>query len=158
MRTAICIHQHHQMEDMIILLFSSLHRLVWLFPCARGGSKKKNNKAGVQQRKYCCSIFGGVLTELPCPKVVDFWKTLLVLCPRYGKPDQIIQPWQFGHGETKATCLWLKGLPKLVPTILYPVGREQGYYGLPQTTGVFCRSIDLSRYCKSRWLLNGLIS
>jgi hypothetical protein len=31
------------------------------------------------------------------------------------KPDQIIQPWQFGHGETKATCLWLKGLPKLTP-------------------------------------------
>ncbi len=32
------------------------------------------------------------------------------------RPDQIIQPWQFGHGEVKATCLWLKGLPKLVPT------------------------------------------
>jgi len=32
------------------------------------------------------------------------------------KPDQIIQPWQFGHGETKATCLWLQQLPKLVPT------------------------------------------
>jgi hypothetical protein len=32
------------------------------------------------------------------------------------KPDQIIQPWMFGHGETKATCLWLKGLPPLVPT------------------------------------------
>jgi hypothetical protein len=32
------------------------------------------------------------------------------------KPDQIVQPWQFGHGETKATCLWLKGLPNLVPT------------------------------------------
>lgn len=32
------------------------------------------------------------------------------------KPDQIIQPWQFGHAEPKATCLWLKGLPKLVPT------------------------------------------
>jgi hypothetical protein len=32
------------------------------------------------------------------------------------KPDQIVQPWQFGHGETKATCLWLKGLPLLVPT------------------------------------------
>ncbi len=32
------------------------------------------------------------------------------------KSDQIIQPWQFGHGETKATCLWLKGLPKLMPT------------------------------------------
>lgn len=34
----------------------------------------------------------------------------------YRKPDQIIQPWQFGHGETKATCLWLKNLPKLTPT------------------------------------------
>jgi hypothetical protein len=36
---------------------------------------------------------------------------------------QIIQPWQFGHGETKATCLWLKNLPKLVPTNIVP-GRE----------------------------------
>ena len=33
----------------------------------------------------------------------------------YRRPDQIIQPWQFGHGETKATCLWLKGLPLLTP-------------------------------------------
>ena len=32
------------------------------------------------------------------------------------RPDQIVQPWQFGHGETKATCLWLKNLPQLVPT------------------------------------------
>ena len=36
----------------------------------------------------------------------------------YRKPNQIIQPWQFGHPETKATCLWLKGLPKLQPTKL----------------------------------------
>jgi hypothetical protein len=39
------------------------------------------------------------------------------------KPDQIIQPWMFGHGETKATCLWLKNLPKLVPTDIVE-GRE----------------------------------
>jgi hypothetical protein len=39
-----------------------------------------------------------------------------VISTRIRKPDQIIQPWQFGHGETKATCLWLKGLPKLEPT------------------------------------------
>ena len=42
----------------------------------------------------------------------------------YRKPDQIIQPWQFGHGETKATCLWLKGLPLLQPTNIVK-GREQ---------------------------------
>lgn len=35
---------------------------------------------------------------------------------RIRKPDQIIQPWQFGHAESKATCLWLKNLPLLVPT------------------------------------------
>ncbi len=38
-------------------------------------------------------------------------------------PDQIMQPWQFGHGETKATCLWLKNLPLLVPTNIV-AGRE----------------------------------
>ncbi len=38
-------------------------------------------------------------------------------------PDQVIQPWQFGHGETKATCLWLEGLPPLVPTNIVD-GRE----------------------------------
>lgn len=39
-----------------------------------------------------------------------------IMSTRWRKPDQIIQPWMFGHGETKATCIWLKGLPKLVPT------------------------------------------
>jgi site-specific DNA-cytosine methylase len=39
-----------------------------------------------------------------------------VLSSRWRKPDQVIQPWQFGHGEIKATCLWLKNLPPLVPT------------------------------------------
>ena len=39
-----------------------------------------------------------------------------ILSTRVRKPDQIIQPWQFGHGESKATCLWLKNLPLLVPT------------------------------------------
>ena len=46
------------------------------------------------------------------------------------KPDQIIQPWMFGHGETKATCLWLKGLPKLVPTNIVE-GREHRIHKLP---------------------------
>jgi len=48
----------------------------------------------------------------------------------YRKPDQIIQPWQFGHGETKATCLWLKGLPKLQPTNIVD-GREQRIHKMP---------------------------
>ena len=39
-----------------------------------------------------------------------------IMSTLYRKPDQIIQPWMFGHPETKATCLWLKGLPPLVST------------------------------------------
>ena len=46
-----------------------------------------------------------------------------IMSTRYRKPDQIIQPWQFGHGETKATCLWLKNLPPLKPTNIVE-GRE----------------------------------
>jgi len=45
------------------------------------------------------------------------------LSTRWRKPDQIVQPWQFGHGETKATCLWLKGLLPLQPTQIVD-GRE----------------------------------
>jgi len=44
--------------------------------------------------------------------------------------DQVIQPWQFGHGECKATCLWLQGLPPLVPTNIVP-GREQRIHLMP---------------------------
>lgn len=47
-----------------------------------------------------------------------------VISSKIRKPDQIIQPWMFGHGETKATCLWLKNLPKLIPTNIVK-GREQ---------------------------------
>lgn len=47
------------------------------------------------------------------------------------KYDQIIQPWQFGHGETKATCLWLKNLPKLQPTNIVS-GREQRIFNMPK--------------------------
>jgi hypothetical protein len=46
------------------------------------------------------------------------------------KPDQIIQPWMFGHGETKATCLWLKNLPLLKPTCIVS-GREPRIHHMP---------------------------
>lgn len=48
----------------------------------------------------------------------------------YRKPDQIIQPWMFGHGETKSTCLWLTGLPLLKPTDVVD-GREGRIWKMP---------------------------
>ena len=53
-----------------------------------------------------------------------------VISSRIRKPDQIIQPWQFGHGETKATCLWLKNLVPLVPTDIVD-GREARVHKMP---------------------------
>lgn len=53
-----------------------------------------------------------------------------IISSKIRKPDQIIQPWQFGHGETKATCLWLKGLGKLIPTNIVP-GRMARVHNLP---------------------------
>ncbi len=53
-----------------------------------------------------------------------------VISSRIRKPDQIIQPWQFGHGETKATCLWLKNLCRLVPTDIVQ-GRESRVHREP---------------------------
>ena len=53
-----------------------------------------------------------------------------IMSSLYRKPDQIIQPWQFGHGETKATCLWLKGLPLLEPTSIVE-GRDQRVWKMP---------------------------
>ena len=53
-----------------------------------------------------------------------------ILSSLWRKPDQVIQPWQYGHGETKATCLWLKGLPVLTPTDVTD-GREARVHRLP---------------------------
>ena len=53
-----------------------------------------------------------------------------VISSKIRRPDQIIQPWQFGHGETKATCLWLKGLPLLAPTDIVE-GREAKVHRMP---------------------------
>jgi len=62
------------------------------------------------------------LAMAPIPKIA-IENPVSIMSTRWRKPDQIIQPWQFGHGETKATCLWLKGLPKLEPTNIVE-GRE----------------------------------
>lgn len=53
-----------------------------------------------------------------------------IMSSLWRKPDQIIQPWEYGHGETKATCLWLKGLPLLVPTDVVD-GRENRVHRMP---------------------------
>lgn len=64
-----------------------------------------------------------------CPKIA-IENPVGIMSTVWKKPDQIIQPWQFGHGETKKTCLWLKGLPLLIPTEIVE-GREQRIWKMP---------------------------
>jgi hypothetical protein len=59
--------------------------------------------------------FVRTLMDADIPKIA-VENPISIISSRIRKPDQIIQPWMFGHGETKATCLWLKNLPKLVTT------------------------------------------
>lgn len=59
--------------------------------------------------------FVRLLLAAPIPRIA-VENPVSLISTRIRKPDQIIQPWQFGHGETKTTCLWLKNLPPLTPT------------------------------------------
>ena len=73
--------------------------------------------------------FVRLLLDAPIDKIA-LENPISVISTRIRKPDQIIQPWMFGHGETKATCLWLKNLPKLQPTKIVE-GRENRIHKMP---------------------------
>ena len=75
-----------------------------------------------QQEQQEALEFVKELMAAPIPKIA-LENPISIISSRIRKPDQIIQPWMFGHGETKATCLWLKNLPKLEPTDIVE-GRE----------------------------------
>jgi site-specific DNA-cytosine methylase len=73
--------------------------------------------------------FVRLLLDAPIPRIA-LENPISIISSAVRKPDQVIQPWQHGHGETKATCLWLKGLPKLQPSNVVE-GREQRVWKLP---------------------------
>ena len=83
------------------------------------------------KKKEQVEALGFVQTLLDAPiKKTALENPISVISTKIRKPDQIIQPWQFGHGETKATCLWLKNLPKLEPTKIVS-GREARVHKMP---------------------------
>ncbi len=91
-------------------------------PCthlAVSGSRWFKDK---QQEQAEALDFVRLLMDAPINKIA-IENPISVISSKIRKPDQIVQPWMFGHGETKATCFWLKNLPCLVPTNIVP-GRE----------------------------------
>jgi hypothetical protein len=94
-------------------------------PCthlAVSGAKHfaKKQASGVQQEALS---FVQMLLDAPIPKIA-LENPISIISSRIRKPDQIIQPYQFGHEATKTTCLWLKGLPHLVPTDIVGKGER----------------------------------
>ena len=72
----------------------------------------KKRLLGAQQAS---ASFFMMLAKADIPRIA-IENPVCVMSSLWRKPDQVIQPWMFGHAEQKATCLWLKGLPKLTPT------------------------------------------
>lgn len=113
----------HYQGDVRDLIYSGEYDAMVAFPpcthLACSGARWFKDKIEVQ--KQAVSFFLE-LANAPIPKIA-IENPVGIMSTIYRKPDQIIQPWQFGHGETKATCLWLKNLPRLQPTNIVE-GRE----------------------------------
>ena len=137
----------HIKEDVLRILngecgFTTQNGDNWIFPCkwdliiafppcthlAVSGARyfEQKRKDGRQQQGI---DFFMEFTKADCEKIA-IENPIGIMSTHYRKPDQIIQPWMFGHGETKATCLWLKNLPKLEPTNIVD-GREQRIWKMP---------------------------
>lgn len=112
----------HIQGDVLDVLDDGWDLLIAHPPCthlAASGARWWKNK-GKEQEEATKFVFA--LAQAPIPRIA-IENPIGYLSTAWRKPDQIIQPWQFGHGETKATCLWLQNLPKLQPTNVVE-GRE----------------------------------
>jgi len=115
----------HLQQDVLPLLNENWDLIIAFPPCthlAVSGSAwfEQKRQDGRQQQAidFFLKIANSKCKKIAIENPVGIMSTL------YRKPDQIIQPWQFGHGETKATCLWIKGLPLLKPSEIVS-GRDQ---------------------------------
>ena len=113
----------HLQQDVIPLLAEPWDMIIAFPPCtdlavsgARHFAKKRAD--GRQQRSI---EFFMRFANADCPKVA-IENPIGIMSSHYRKPDQIIQPYQFGDHARKSTCLWLKGLPKLIPTDIVDPG------------------------------------
>ena len=119
----------HYKCDVSDILHHGWDMMIAFPPCthlAVSGARWFKDK--VEEQKEAKEFFMS-LVNYPIPKIA-IENPIGIMSTHYRKPDQIIQPWQYGHGETKATCLWLKGLPKLEPTNIVE-GREHRIHMMP---------------------------
>lgn len=121
----------HIQGDVLAILHDGWDMMIAHPPCthlAVSGARWFKDKLKEQAEAL---DFVRLLLSAPIPRIA-LENPVSIISSRIRKPDQVIQPWQHGHGETKATCLWLKGLPKLHPSHVVD-GRENRIWKHPQS-------------------------
>lgn len=113
----------HLQCDVLLLLEQQWDLMIAFPPCTHLCSSGARWFKFKQEEQKEALAFVSKLLNASIPKIA-LENPIGVISSRIRKPDQIIQPWMFGHGETKSTCLWLKNLPLLKPTRIVK-GREQ---------------------------------
>ncbi len=119
----------HLQCDALSILCDEWDLMIAHPPCthlAVSGARWFNEKT-VEQAEALA--FFRALLMAPIPRIC-VENPVSIASSKICKPDQVIQPWMFGHGETKATCLWLRGLPRLKATNIV-AGREPRIHMLP---------------------------
>jgi len=121
--------KYHIQGDVLNILDQGWDLMIAHPPCthlAVSGARWFKDKRAEQ---FQALHFVKQLMDAPIHKIA-LENPISVISTNIRKPDQIIQPWEFGHGETKATCLWLKNLPLLKATKIVS-GREARIHNLP---------------------------
>jgi hypothetical protein len=119
----------HIKGDVFNYLNKNWDMMIFFYPCknmAVSGARWFKDKIAEQKKDIENFI---KLAESNIPKTAGE-NPISILSTKYRKPDQIIQPWMFGHGETKATCLWLKNIPLLKATNIVE-SRKQRIFKMP---------------------------
>lgn len=122
----------HYQGDVMDIIYDGYDLMIAHPPCthlAVSGARWFKDKAQEQESAltFVRELMNRSHHHIPCFCIEN---PISIISSRIRKPDQIIQPWMFGHGETKATCLWLNNLPKLQPTNIVD-GREARIHKMP---------------------------
>ncbi len=120
---------HHIQEDVVPHLGNGWDLMIAHPPCTHLAVSGATWFKYKQVEQAEALEFVRVLMAAPIPRMA-LENPVSIISTRIRKPDQIIHPWQFGHGETKKTCLWLTNLPLLLPTNIV-AGREQRVHRMP---------------------------
>lgn len=122
---------YHRQGDVLDLLDGEWDLGIFHPPCTRLTVAGARWFKGKEQEQADAIAFVERLWSCDIPRVcIENPIGVLSTSSQLGEPTQIVQPWQFGHGETKATCLWLRGLHPLAPTQIVD-GREARIHRMP---------------------------